>query len=253
MRQLFDCIELNHPFLQVIDNKIYYQPVDIPLPPPSNPLPPRRQSQQLVPVHQLHQPQQQVQQPVQPQQPSPLQELRQLLQGPIIEVTHPVAMFEGALQNNPIDLSAIEWDAVNHLSSMFDTVDNSFYLEEPQQRVQIVFVEKKRKSPNGELEGSDRESACSDKDSKSPNRESACVECEDSLECSICYSTDTFIHTDCGHSFCSCIMKYMLKYDKDGCPNCRQSITKLFVEDFRSFQMLKSTNHLLPSHYSFVE
>lgn len=242
MSQLFDCIELNHPFLRVVDNKIYYQPVETPLPPPSNSLPPRRQPQQLIPVHQLPRVHQS-----RPVQSGPLQELRQLLQRPNIELTHPVAMSEGPLQNNPNDLSTIEWDAVNHLSSMFDTVDNSFSLEEPQQRVQIEFVDKKRKRD------SNKESKSSNKELEGSNEDSACVESLESIECSICYSTDTFIHTDCGHSFCSCIMQNMLKYDKDGCPNCRQSITKLFIEDFRSYQMLKSTNHLLPSHYSFVE
>jgi hypothetical protein len=71
--------------------------------------------------------------------------------------------------------------------------------------------------------------------------------------CGICFSDNPYIVTDCGHSFCSCITNNMLKYDKKGCPTCRQTISELFVEDRRSFDTIKSVGHLFPSNYEFCD
>lgn len=52
-------------------------------------------------------------------------------------------------------------------------------------------------------------------------------------ECPICYEATCFVKTGCGHSFCDCLITYILRKDEEfenaRCPCCREEIAELHL------------------------
>lgn len=72
---------------------------------------------------------------------------------------------------------------------------------------------------------------------------SDCVMTDD--ECAICFGK-TYIQTQCGHSFCHCIVQHIGKKPKVDCPLCRTEITQLKFNQAVYYNVLKSTAGMLP-------
>lgn len=57
--------------------------------------------------------------------------------------------------------------------------------------------------------------------------------------CSICLDVNSYIQTNCRHSFCDCIITHCL--NKTSCPICRQEVTNLTVHNNKTnFRVLSS-------------
>ena len=72
---------------------------------------------------------------------------------------------------------------------------------------------------------------------------SNCVMADD--KCAICFEK-TYIQTQCGHSFCHCIVQYIGKKAKVDCPLCRTEIIQLEFNQPLYYNVLKSTAGMLP-------
>jgi len=66
--------------------------------------------------------------------------------------------------------------------------------------------------------------------------------------CCICMNQLPFMQTQCGHSFCSCILTHLHK--QSSCPLCRADITTLGITDLRVYETMKAMNPV--HHLSFA-
>lgn len=70
-------------------------------------------------------------------------------------------------------------------------------------------------------------------------------------ECSICFGK-TYIQTQCGHSFCQCIIQHIGVKIQAGCPMCRENIRELYFCQPVYYNVLKSAAGILKGRFTFV-
>jgi hypothetical protein len=66
--------------------------------------------------------------------------------------------------------------------------------------------------------------------------------------CSICLSNETFMKTQCGHHYCSCLLEAVTKYNNDDCALCRSKVVEITIKTRQVYESLRACNS---QHYQF--
>jgi hypothetical protein len=60
--------------------------------------------------------------------------------------------------------------------------------------------------------------------------------------CSICLSNETFMKTQCGHHYCSCLLEAVTQYDNDICPLCRSKVVEITIKTRQVYESIRACN-----------